>query len=242
MQRQDNNLNQYIRRKTFFVGDTKLVIEDRVFTFMPWRSTRTLRIAGTNAYYSVIPLSPSQHRLLCFTFCEDALAEKAPDFCRHALILGCGGGAVPRWLLEEYPSLQVDVVDRSPEIISVCKKYFLPQWEESDRLVFHCTDAQDYKPPNYRYQFIFCDLFNGEQLAPFVYDRKFAEKLHHMISEDGILIVNCGWHHLDDVQEAYRPVFKYLQVIERKPWQTEVIQMSDSRFPSTPGPDPSSSC
>ncbi len=140
-----------IERERFTVDGTRLVVEDRMNLAVPLRSERTLWIAGTNAYYSVVPLSSAWHCLLCFNYCEDVMKLYEPEFFQHALVLGCGGGAVPRWMLEEYPSLKVDVVDRSSQIIQICKKYFLNEWEDCDRLQYHCIDARDYKPPEYLY-------------------------------------------------------------------------------------------
>ncbi len=224
------NFYQYIQREEFTVDGTRLVVEDRMNNFLPWCSERLLWIAGTDAYYSAAPLCPAIHRLLCFTYCKDAMEMHAPDFYQHVLVLGCGGGAVPRWLLEEFPSLHVDVVDRSPEIIAICKKYFLYEWEDCDRLQYHCIDARDYEPPAYQYQFIFCDLFDGRELAPVVYDKNFAGKLRSMVCDEGMLIINCGWHHLEDVKQTYQPEFAYLKVLDRDLGQTEVIKMSNSAF------------
>ncbi len=214
-----------IRKTAFTVEDARLIVEDIITIFLPWRSTRLLMIAGTNAYYSEVPLFSSRHRLLCYTYCADALKKRKPSFYKHALILGLGGGTVPRWLLEEYPSLSVDVVDYSAQIIAVCKKYFLQKWENSDRLKYYCTDAQAYEPPAYQYQFIFCDLFDGEKLVPCVYSPDFAKKLRTMLCDDGLLIINCGWSdHLQEVQDAYRKEFAHLQLVDREPWQTDVIE------------------
>ncbi len=52
-----------IRRKSFSVGDTRLIVEDVINLFLPWRSTRILMIAGTNSFYSEVPLFSSFHRL-----------------------------------------------------------------------------------------------------------------------------------------------------------------------------------
>ncbi len=220
----EHRLYLCIQKKKFTVDGTRLSIEDIVPILSPWRGERVLWIAGTNAYYSVTPIFSVWHRLLCFCFCEEALKKTEPGFCRHALVLGCGGGAVPRWLLEEYPSLTVDVVDRSPQIIGICKKYFMRRWRNSSRLQFFCTDAQDYVAPEYSYQFIFCDLFDGMNLAPFVYSRGFAGKLREMIGDRGILIVNCGWNHLYAVRQAFAPYFDEIRVLDRDPGQTEVIE------------------
>ncbi len=69
---------------------------------------------------------------------------------------------IPRLILEEYPDLSVDVVDISAEILAVCQEYFMQKFKDSDRLHYYCTDARDFEPPAYQYQFIFCDLFDGK--------------------------------------------------------------------------------
>ncbi len=220
-----------IRRETFDVGNARLVVEDVIDIFFPWKSTRMLLIADTNAFYSEVPLFNCSHKLLCYNYCEDALKLRDKYFFRHALVLGCGGGAIPRWLLSEYPSITVDAVDYSQAVIDVCREYFLNKWDDSDRLNYYCVDAQDFDQPDFQYEFIFCDLFDGENLVPFVYSQGFAKKLRSLICDDGILVINCGWmEHLDDVIKAYHPEFAYLTDIKRNPWQNDVLIGSQTPF------------
>ncbi len=213
-----------IRRKVFKAGGRRLIVEDLINLSKPLRSSRILMVAGTNVYYSEVPLLPFSHRLLCYRYCADVLKKRESSFYRHALVLGLGGGAVPRYLLETCPSLSVDVVDYSSKIISVCKKYFLHKWEGSDRLHFYCKDAREYTSPGYQYQFIFCDLFDGDDLVPFVCDPDFAARVLDMISDRGILLINCGWtDHLQKVQETYQSAYTRLRMTDEKPRQIEIV-------------------
>ncbi len=225
--RQGADTRLCIKKESFTVGGTRLLVEDHIPLLAPWNSERILWIKGTNCYYSVVPLFPLRHRLLCFTFCEDELKLQKPDLFNRALVLGCGGGAVPRWILETYPKVSIDVVDFSPEIIRICQKYFVKRWQHSDRLTFYCQDAGEYEAPDNSYQFIFCDLFDGETLAPVVCQPDFARKLCRMAGEGGILIINCGWHQLRKVQSVYSAWFTHLQVVPRDPWQTEVLLLGN---------------
>ncbi len=219
-----------IKREEFKVGETRLDVEDWIDIFSLSDSVRILSISGTGAYYSFVPLSSSQKRLLCYNYCDDALKTRRSDFYQNALVLGCGGGAIPRWILSEYPSVSVDVVDYSPEIISICRKYFLKKWENSGRLKYYCTDARDYESPGYQYQFIFCDLFDGVSLSSVVYNIYFAIKLRRMICDNGILVINCGWGDIKMIQTVYKSVFEYVKVVNREAWQTQVIAASTSPF------------
>ncbi len=216
-----------IRKKAFRSRGRRLIVEDIIPVFKPWRSTRLLMISGTNAFYSEVPLFSFQHRLPCYTYTADALKERDSSFYRHALVLGLGGGTVPRWLLEEYPDLSVDVVEISPEIISVCQEYFLQKYKDSDRLRYFCTDARDYKAQDDYYQFIFCDLFDGESVVPFVYGQSFIRKLSRLLCKDGLLLVNCGWEaDQKKLKDVYRHEFAHVANVKRQPWQTTVLMAS----------------
>ncbi len=228
LMREEGALFLCIERTSFQEGSASLLVEDRIPLVVPWRGERILWIKGSNAYYSVVPLFSFRHELLCFTFCEQIMEMRPADFYHHALVLGCGGGAVPRWMLENYRSLSVDVVDISSKILSVCRKYFLHRWKHSRRLKLFCEDARDYEAEDDLYEFIFCDMFDGENLAPVVTDPAFAIKLHGMVTEEGLLVINCGWHHRDEVCAVYGRIFKHMWIIEREPWQTEVVMASDS--------------
>ncbi len=212
----------------FDIDGTRLILEDRVSRFDKTRGERILWIAGTSAFYSAVPLDPDSHELLCFEYCAQAMKTRPPQFYHHALVLGCGGGAIPRWLLEEYPSIKVDIVDRSEQIISICREYFLDRWDDCGRLNYYCVDAADFDSED-DYQLIFCDLFNGEEVAQVVYNKDFAAKLRRLAGDEGILVVNCGWDSPKRVNDIYSGVFEYVQTVPRQSWQTQVIKASGSK-------------
>ena len=54
-------------------------------------------------------------------------------------VLGCGGGIVPSVLHKNYPKLNLDVVEISPQVISAAKTYF--GLVEDERLRIHEADA-----------------------------------------------------------------------------------------------------
>ncbi len=212
-------------RKVFHVEGQTLVLIDHYDFLFPWRSGRMLAIGGTNKVYSMVPLFPLRRRPLCFDYCLPPMRTKKKTFFHRALVLGCGGGAIPQWLLREYPDIEVDVVDMSEKIIKICRKYFLPKWNDSPRLHYHCTDARVYEAPTDTYQFIFCDLFDGEHLAPVVTDHDFAKKLYSILSPEGILVVNYGWHNDEDVLACYSSAFSQIERVPRSPDHTQVLVM-----------------
>ncbi len=210
-------------RKPFVVGGQPLLLEDRIDLVRPWRSSRVLSVPGTNVFYSSLPLFAFSHRLLSYQYCIPVLRTRERAFYRRMLVLGCGGGAVPRWLLEEYPLATVDVVEWHAEMIAICREYFLKRWEGCPRLHYHCTDARDYEAADNSYQFIFCDLFDKIELAPVVTETVFARKLHSLLCDEGILVINCGWHHLAEVRRVYGEYFSNMKKMRRDPNTTQVV-------------------
>ncbi len=210
-------------RHTFIAGGQTFMLEDKINLLLPWRSSRIMSIPGTGFYYSDIPLFPFSHRLLCYDYCVPALRANDKSFYERTLVLGCGGGTIPLWLLKEYPRATVDVVELYPEMIAICREYFLKRWEGSGRLTYHCTDARYYEAPAENYQFIFCDLFDKVDLAPVVTEADFALKLHTLLATNGMLVINCGWNHLADVCRTYGMLFENIDVLKREPFATQVV-------------------
>ncbi len=212
-------------RETFHVGGQTLTIVDRYDLVLPWRSSRMLMVPEAGVFYSNVPLFSFCHRLLCLDYCVPPLRARGKAFYRRMLVLGCGGGAVPHWLLGEYPHVTVDVVELEQALIDICKKHFLKRWERSPRLVFHCIDASAYEAPAGSYQFIFCDIFAGDKVPPFVKDVRFLQKLHTLLSPRGILVVNCGFgmRNVRDIRDVLVTLFPKVRTVERHPGGTQVL-------------------
>ncbi len=212
-------------RETYHVGGETLVIVDIYDLVFPWRRSRMLAIKGTNVFYSNVPLFPFCHRLLCYNYCIPPLRTRHKTFYKRMLVLGCGGGAVPHWLLGEFSQVTVDVVELEQGIIDICKEHFLKKWERSGRLSFYCMDASAYEAPADSYQFIFCDIFAGEMVPPFVKDVRFMQKLHKLLSSRGILVVNCGFgmHNIKDIRSVLNVLFPKVMTVKRYPRNTQVL-------------------
>src|SRR5450759_3529900 len=64
-----------------------------------------------------------------------------PD-ARRVLVIGLGGGVLPKRIWHDYPDVQVDVVELDPQIVEVARRYFdLPQ---DERLRVTVADGREY--------------------------------------------------------------------------------------------------
>ena len=59
---------------------------------------------------------------------------------QRVLFIGLGGGSAPKRFHRDYPSLQIDVAELDPEVVSVAKRYFM--FQESERMRAQAVDGR----------------------------------------------------------------------------------------------------
>jgi len=116
---------------------------------------------------------------------------------KRILILGLGGGTLPKQFLRSYPDVVVDVVEVDPMVVQVAKKYFaLP---DSDRLRIHVSDARTFvRRSSETWDLIIVDVAStnryGDTMPPHLVTREFFEELGRHLAADGIVHFHCAFH------------------------------------------------
>jgi hypothetical protein len=116
-----------------------------------------------------------------------------PDASR-VLVIGLGGGVLPRRLLAAHPDLLVDVVEIDPEVVAVCEEYFgIP---DDERLAIIVADGRAHlESTDICYDAIMIDAFCVSPTAgyavPFVFvTREFFALAHSRLAPGGAIAVN----------------------------------------------------
>lgn len=105
------------------------------------------------------------------------------------LVLGLGGGVVPRILNHIYPRALVDVVEIDPVMLTAARDYF--GFTTSANLRVHIADASGYIHGTGRlYDLIFLDTYCGLDLPKSVDSRIFFKNCAARLSEGGFLAAN----------------------------------------------------
>lgn len=110
----------------------------------------------------------------------------------HALVLGCAGCALPRFLFDEYESCAIRGVERSDKMIEIAKKFFLHGIDDRFQLIH--GDAFDYVS-SYQgvgYDVIIVDLFHGKELAMRIFTDDFICHLKRICSDNGLVVFNLS--------------------------------------------------
>ncbi|HEY9051411.1 MAG TPA: hypothetical protein VIQ03_07695 [Gammaproteobacteria bacterium] len=118
-----------------------------------------------------------------------SLCWHSPD---QVLVLGVGGGSIPKFLLHYYPVIEIDAVELRPEVIRIAREYF--SLCEDKRLSIHHGLAQDFlNSTNHKsnYDLILVDLFLTAREKDISVDisEQFMQ-LDKLLSTEGTLCMN----------------------------------------------------
>lgn len=109
-----------------------------------------------------------------------------------ALIVGLGGGTIPRALLQILPELRIDVVEIDPAVVRVAKKYF--EFTDGPRLRVFEMDGRVYVRrairQGQRYDLIMLDAFDHEYIPEHLLTREFIDEVKSLLSPRGVLAAN----------------------------------------------------
>ena len=154
-----------------------------------------------------------EHRLEYskMTFCG-LLYNSQP---KRMLVLGLGGGVIPRDMRHYFPDAEIDVVDIDPEIPQVAKEFF--GFSEDDKLKVHVDDGRMFikkqlrRNPVPRYDIIILDAFNGDYIPFHLMTREFLQEVKGVVDDDGVVVANVFYSN-----RLFDAEFKtFLEVFER---------------------------
>ena len=115
-----------------------------------------------------------------------AAADIYPEGSK-SLILGLGGGIVPKQLVN-YTQHNVDAVELDERIIDISKNYF---GLKGSRVKMYADDARRYiKNSKKKYNFILFDIFNGEILPSHGLSLEAFQDVQKILDDNGLIVVN----------------------------------------------------
>jgi spermidine synthase len=141
---------------------------------------RTLQSAMNLKDPTTLRLIYSRYTSLGFTFRPDA---------KKILIIGLGGGSIPKKLQKEFPALEIDVVEIDPEVIQIAKNHF--NVRESNRLHLHAQDERLFltRTAN-QYDIILLDAYYADAMPFHLATREFFELAQRKLTPNGIVVAN----------------------------------------------------
>lgn len=152
---------------------------------------------------------------------------------RRILIIGMGGGVLPKALQTMYPKLQLDVVEIDPAVIKVAKQYFYYQPSAGTRLF-----AQDGRyfvkkalMRNATYDHIILDAFDENYIPEHLLTVEFLRETKRLLTPNGVISSNTfsGSRLYDSESATYQAALGSFYMLRK---ENRVILYKNQSLPS----------
>lgn len=111
---------------------------------------------------------------------------------RSVLVIGLGGGTIPRALTQLIPHATIDVVEIDPAVVRVAKDYF--GFVESSKVRSFAQDGRVFVKRALReqrkYDLVMLDAFDHEYIPEHLLTREFIQETRRLLSSNGVLVAN----------------------------------------------------
>jgi spermidine synthase len=108
------------------------------------------------------------------------------------LIIGLGGGTLPRALEQILPRVRIDVVEIDPAVVRVARRYF--DFRANERVRVIEADGRVYVKrairENKRYDLIMLDAFDHEYIPEHLLTQEFLREVKTLLTPGGVLAAN----------------------------------------------------
>ena len=151
---------------------------------------------------------------------------------RSVLIIGLGGGTLPRALQELVPAARIDVVEIDPAVVTVARRYF--DLGQSSKLNVIEADGRVHVKRalrgQQRYDLIMLDAFDHEYIPEHLLTREFLTEVKSLLAPGGVLAANTfsSSRLYDHESTTYASVFPQFFNLKR---ENRVIIASNGPLP-----------
>lgn len=196
---------------------------------------RTLRFGLDGVRQSVVKLDDPDHLELEYARAMPA-AMALVDQPQRVLIVGLGGGTIPRLLHAHFPQLQIDVVDIDPDVVVVAKQYF--GFQEDERLKAYVDDGRRFIAQHTsHYDVIFLDAFSADSIPYHLATREFLLEVRRALTPSGLVAGNV-WSRqsnrlYDSMVRTYQDVFPSLYVVDVRGTGNKILLAMPRHTPLT---------
>ena len=170
-------------------------VADYRYKLSPWKNKRSIEFFNNGRYiYSTVYLSPHRHFQPLYP-----QAQRAADafFCQQppkkALVLGCAGCSIPRFVVNHYKQCTVTGVEYSKQFVDIAKRFFISGAMRSRFRLIH-DDAFRYvalAQGKEQFDYIHTDIYIGDKIHPEAFSEDFINSIYKLLSSEGLALFNA---------------------------------------------------
>lgn len=151
-------------------------------------NTRALRFGRDGVRQSLVKLDDPEHLALAYT----AVALTGLTLCaepKRILVIGLGGGTLPRFLRHHYAEATIDAVDINPEVAIAAITQL--GFREDAAMRIHIADGRKFvESVREPYDAIFLDAYGADSVPVHLTTSEFMAAVRRALRPDGVVVGN----------------------------------------------------
>ena len=202
----------------------------------PWKNMRSIEFFNNGRYiYSTVYLSERRHFQPLYPMAQKTVDEYyklSPP--KTALVLGCAGCSIPRFLVLHYKDCIVTGIEYSKQFESIARRYFISS-SMTSRFRLIRGDAFRFVPDavgKQQYDYIHTDIYTGDAIHPMVFSQDYVQSVYSILSQGGLAMFNAfrvPAEKLDSVIDSVKAPFGGLYVLDMyRKYFVAMVKTSDA--------------
>ena len=177
---------------------------------------RTLRFGEDGVSLTVVSVDDPGRLVMAYTRLLPACLAFVPRLTR-LLVVGLGGGALPRFFRHHFAEAKIDVVEIDAEVVALAREFC--GFAEDEHLQAFVEDGRDFiEASDGGYDVIILDSFDAESIPRHLSTLEFAQAVRRALSVDGIAVANVWGRSSNPLYESmlltYRAAFEDVYVLD----------------------------
>jgi len=164
-----------------------------------------------NYWQSAMDLADPQRTVFRYADFMHAGTLFVPD-PKRVLLLGVGGGTIPKQYLTYYPQVRMDIVDIDPQVIEVARRYF--RVPVGGRLRAFAEDGRQFVRRSLgRYDQILMDAYLRDTIPFHLATREFFQEVRAALTPRGVFVMNVIGALSGPQSRLFRAIYRTLRSV-----------------------------
>ena len=184
-------------------------------------------LRADNIWHTQMDLHDPHGRGLVYSDYADLALVFKPDI-RRVLVIGLGGGTIPKRFVRDYPQVTVDAVEIDPDVIKIAARYF--DCKPGPRLKIHQSDGRMFlRRSKEKWDLIVLDAYYADTVPFFLTTREFFGIAKERLTPGGVFANNVVSRVAGPRSKFFRSVYRTMGEVFPQVYAFKVAE-SGTRF------------
>jgi len=168
-------------------------------------------LRADNIWHTQMLLSDPHGRGLSYSDYIDLAFLFNPDI-RSVLVIGLGGGTIPKRFVRDYPKVKMEAVEIDPDVIKIAARYF--DVKPNARLQIDEADGRQFlRRSKAKYDLIVLDAYYADTVPFFLTTKEFFVIVKDHLSANGVFVSNTIGTLQGSKSKFFRSVYRTMREV-----------------------------